>query len=140
MSFIAGSTDCGRIDVPAESLLTFQLTEPLRAGVSDSGYDRDGQHYHRGYGSEMDEGYRAKPGYFAGSPWSININPDETVSWQAPDSGKVLVQVDGNAPQLFASGQNGIQKAPWMKRGHLYVFILQDQNGNEVARSEQDLR
>jgi hypothetical protein len=130
----------GRIEVPAESVLTFQLREPLRAGVSDNGYERDGQHYHRAYGYEMDEGYRSKPGYFAGSPWSINIGSNETVSWQAPDSARVLVQVDGNAPQLFASGQNGTQKAPWMTPGHLYIFILQDQNGNEVARSEKDLR
>ena len=131
----------GRIDVPPESLLTFQLKEPLQAGVSDDGFEREGNHYHRGYSNGYDEGYRAKPGsYYSGSPWSINIGPDQNITWQAPDSANVYVQVDGQAPKLFASGQNGTQKAPWMTKGHLYVFILQDQNGNEIARSEQDLR
>jgi hypothetical protein len=113
-------THGGRIDVPSESLLVFQLKEPLRAGKS--------------------EGDRQKPGRYSGSPWSINITPDETVSWQAPEDSKVFVQVDGEAPKLFASGQNGIQKASFMTAGHLYVFILQDGNCNEVARSQQDLR
>jgi len=35
-----------RVEVPAESLLTFRLSEPLRAGAPDNGFNRDGQHYH----------------------------------------------------------------------------------------------
>ena len=34
------------IEVPPESLVTFRLTEPLRAGVRDSGFTRDGVHHH----------------------------------------------------------------------------------------------
>src|SRR5207248_1746832 len=30
------------IDVPAESLLTYRLSEPLRAGYADTGYYRNG--------------------------------------------------------------------------------------------------
>jgi hypothetical protein len=35
-----------KVKVPAESLLTYSLTEPLRAGVPDTGYMRNGIHYH----------------------------------------------------------------------------------------------
>jgi hypothetical protein len=35
-----------RVRVPAESVLTFQLQQPLTVAV-DSGYIRDGHHYHR---------------------------------------------------------------------------------------------
>lgn len=41
------------VRVPAESVITFRLEEPLRLGVdpynSDRGYDEDGNHYHNGY-------------------------------------------------------------------------------------------
>ena len=35
------------VNVPAESLLTFSLQQPLTLGVADTGYTRDGVHYHR---------------------------------------------------------------------------------------------
>jgi len=35
------------INVPAESLLTFQLTRPLTLGIADTGYTQNGFHYHR---------------------------------------------------------------------------------------------
>jgi len=179
----------GRIDVPAESLLSFQLAEPLRAGIADGGYSQRGDHYHRGYGNNayergvedgradaernlpenMDprqfrdwqdrrdyeagynQGYqngrendygREKPGSpsYAGSPWRISIGAHQNISWQAPEAARIYVQVDNEAPKLFASGQSGTQAAPWMTPGHIYVFILQDQNGREVARTQQDLR
>lgn len=38
-----------RIRVPAESLLTFRIEQPLTVGVPDRGYDRDGNHYHNDY-------------------------------------------------------------------------------------------
>ena len=34
------------VNVPAESLLTFRLDQPLRVGGPDRGRDRKGQHYH----------------------------------------------------------------------------------------------
>jgi hypothetical protein len=37
----------GRVRLPSESLLTFRLNSPLVMGVADSGYTRDGRHYHR---------------------------------------------------------------------------------------------
>ncbi len=39
----------GTVKVPAESLLTFRLAQPLRAGIADNGYTNHGRHYHRGY-------------------------------------------------------------------------------------------
>jgi hypothetical protein len=37
----------GRVQLPAESLVTFRLDRPLRMGVNDSGFTREGRHYHR---------------------------------------------------------------------------------------------
>jgi hypothetical protein len=34
------------VNVPAESLLTFQLTQPLTLGIADAGYSQNGFHYH----------------------------------------------------------------------------------------------
>jgi hypothetical protein len=34
------------VNVPSESLLTFRLEQPLKIDVRDTGYDRDGRHYH----------------------------------------------------------------------------------------------
>jgi hypothetical protein len=177
-----------RIEVPAESLLTFNLTEPLRAGVMDRGYQRNGYHYHPGYGNaqyeqglrdgrtdvernipwsaqnhrfrneqdrqEYESGYndgyqyrggselaRQKPGYGGhGTEGNINIGADNFVSWQARPISRIYVQVDNQAPRLFASGQNGSEPAPWMQPGHIYTFILQDANGTEIARAARDMR
>jgi len=34
------------VKIPAETLLTFRLQEPMRTGITDNGYTRDGRHYH----------------------------------------------------------------------------------------------
>jgi hypothetical protein len=140
-----------RIEVPAESLLTFSLTEPLRAGAQDRGYMRNGFHYHPGY-EQNDQAYqnrggseyaREKPGYGYGSPGgqgNISVAANNNVMWQAPGDARVYVQVDNQTPQLFGSGQRGIEPAPWMQQGHIYTFILQDVNGTEIARTARDLR
>jgi hypothetical protein len=96
--------------------------------------------YNDGYQNRYDyESTREKPGY-SGSPWSISLAPNNNVTWQAPDNSRVYVQADNGRANLFASGQSGTQAASWMQCGHVYVFILEDQNGNEVARTEKDLR
>jgi hypothetical protein len=41
----------GRVQLPAESLVTFRLDQPMMVGIQDSGYTRDGRHYHRPYGT-----------------------------------------------------------------------------------------
>jgi len=45
----------GQVRVPAESLLTFRLDRSLVIGGPDTGYNRDGNHYHR---SDTDQNYR----------------------------------------------------------------------------------
>jgi len=130
-----------RVNVPAETLLTYRLSQPLRAGVSDNGYMNNGVHYHQGY--QPQRAYDTRQGstnYNSGSG-SVTIRRDKNISWQAPNNGaSVYVQVDNQAPKLFASGQSGTQPAPWIVDGHRYIFILRDANGSEIARDEQDLR
>jgi outer membrane lipoprotein SlyB len=41
------ATHGGTIDVPAEALLSYRLTRPLNLDIRDTGYDREGVHYHR---------------------------------------------------------------------------------------------
>ena len=41
------ATHGGTIDVPAEALLSYRLSRPLNLDVRDTGYDREGVHYHR---------------------------------------------------------------------------------------------
>jgi hypothetical protein len=40
------STRGKELNVPVESLVTFRLEQPIRIDAPDSGYDRDGHHYH----------------------------------------------------------------------------------------------
>jgi len=67
----------------------------------------------------------------------LTIGADNNIRWQASENARVLVQVDNEPFKLFAEGRTGIQSAPWMGPGHRYLFVLQDLNGNEIAR---DLR
>jgi hypothetical protein len=115
------------VRVPAESLLTFRLAEPLRAGVVDNGYMNNGLHYHQTY-SDTGRG-------------SVNIGADKRISWRSSArTANLYVQVDNEAQKLFASGPSGTQDAPWMTEGHRYLFVLKDANGNEIARDTEDTR
>jgi len=129
----------GSVKVPAESLLTFRLEQPLRAGIADDGYTTNGVHYHRGY-SDTASNNRYKPGYYSDGRGTVSIGSDKNITWQGPENSTVYVQVDNEAPKLFAAGTAGTQAAPWITSGHVYVFMLRDANGNEVARDQQDLR
>lgn len=130
-----------QVKVPAESLLTFRLDEPLQLGVADTGFMREGRHFHRrdnmGYSGSADYGARA-----GGGGNTIRIDASNNVSWRAPgvSGARVYVKIDDNAPKLFASGETGTQAAPWIEQGHLYVFILRDANEREIARDQIDLR
>jgi hypothetical protein len=173
------------VKIPAETLLTFRLQEAMRTGIVDSGYTRDGRHYHAGYGQTstssayqagLDDGrsdrsrnlpfdaynnrwrsplerhdYEAgySRGYDEGCAYcdsprysraTVDIGNDNRVTWLAPGPSRVYVQVDYNRPQLFAEGQSGAQYAPWISPGHVYVFTVEDLNGNELARDRLDLR
>jgi hypothetical protein len=71
---------------------------------------------------------------------SIHIGSDNNITWQAPSNARVFVRVDNNPEQLFAEAPSGSQMASWIEPGHVYVFILRDMNGNELARDRLDLR
>src|SRR6185436_3016834 len=43
------------VNVPAESLLTFRLREPMQLGSADTGFTRNGIHYHPGYSTTQDD-------------------------------------------------------------------------------------
>jgi hypothetical protein len=172
-----------RVNVPAESLVTFRLQQPLQTGVVDSGFSRNGQHYHPGYSTNSGNSTAYQDGLQAGrsdsnrnlnrrsgsNRWtsgqqlidyragyasgydrapnngqqesaSIRIGSDYNISWQGPGNSRIYVQVDNNPRQLFAAAGSGSQPAPWMTSGHLYVFVLQDPNGHELASDQADLR
>jgi hypothetical protein len=171
------------VNVPAESLVTFRLQQPLQTGVVDTGFSRNGQHYHPGYntnsgnsaayqdglqvgrsdsGRQLSRNLRSNhwtngqplrdyqagysSGYDGGSNsfeqgnGSVSIGSDHNISWQGPPNSEVYVQVDNSPRKLFAAGASGTQPASWITPGHLYVFVLQDPNGNEIARDQSDLR
>lgn len=171
------------VRVPAESLLTFRLQQPLQTQLTDN---REGRRYNkpiydgdlntsaayragmvagrsdvdrnlarntrssrwtsaqdrRDYEAGYTNGYQgtaptANPAYSNGS---IRIGTDNNISWQAPGLARVFVEADNAAPRLFAEGTSGTQAAQWIEPGHLYVFILRDLNGREIARDRLDLR
>jgi hypothetical protein len=170
------------VSVPAETLVTFRLEQRLYTGVNDTGFSRNGSHYHSGYGTTAGNSGAYDAGLSAGradrdrnrsfdsfsNQWngadlrdyqtayergydesrepaqqgvgSIRIEADRSIHWRGPAASKVYVEVDNNTRQLFASGATGSQPAPWITSGHRYVFILQDANGMEIARDENDLR
>ena len=39
----------GYVNIPAESVVTFRLEQPLQMGVADNGTTRDGHRYHDEY-------------------------------------------------------------------------------------------
>jgi len=174
-----------RVNVPAESLLTFRLQQPLRTGFADSsdarrykpGLSNDSNNtaayragmaagrsdadrnlarnsrttrwtrtqdrrdyeagYTRGYDGVTSNDSSASSAYGNGS---IHVNGNDDVTWQAPGTARVYVQVDNEPERLFAEAASGTQNAPWMQSGHVYVFTLRDLNGNEIARDRVDLR
>ena len=171
------------VNVPAESLVTFRLEQPLQTGTAEGGFNRNGQHYHPGYKTNSGNSAAYQDGLLDGrsdsdrnlsrngrsTRWTngqqlrdyqagyssgyggvsssvqqgngnVRIGSDHNISWQGPANAQVYVQVDNNPQQLFAGGASGTQLAPWMSSGHLYLFVLQDANGYEIARDQSDLR
>ena len=157
----------------------------MRTGFADSGFTRNGIHYHQVYSNDLNtmstayrEGLQAGradwnrnlPRNTRSSRWtmgrrvaitkpdttglsirsgqsgsgslvgSVYIGSDNNISWNAPAVSRVYVQVDNNPMQLFAEGSAGTQHAPWIESGHVYVFILRDMRGNEIARDQLDTR
>ena len=95
----------------------------------------------RDYEAGYNRGYEEVGGSRNNAPAAtVRIDRGNNVSWQAPAGSKVFVQVDNNPIQVFADGASGNQVAPWIQRGHVYVFMVRDASGNEIARERLDLR
>ena len=92
--------------------------------------------YQEGYAA----GYDRSSGNIPRVSGSVRIGSDKNISWTGPPDSRLYVQVDNNPIQLFASGTGGSQMAPWISQGHLYVFVLRDPSGREIARDTSDLR
>jgi len=120
----------------------------LRAGRSDAERElpMNMQNTRRGqqrldYEAGYEEGYESVERIDrAAVRGTISVGRDNNVTWRAPVEARVFVQVDNHRPQLFAEAQSGTQLAPWLERGHVYVFILRDMSDNEIARTRLDLR
>src|SRR5262249_7686454 len=83
---------------------------------------------------------RHKPRQYRSGSGTDSVGADKWVRWSATSDSTVYMQIDNGTPVFFAAGPGGTQGAPWMTEGHLYTFILQDANGNELARDQLDLR
>jgi hypothetical protein len=94
--------------------------------------------YDRGYYGDSSSIYRQKPDL--NTTATITIGRDNNIRWQAPEYARVYVSMDNEPRKLFAEGQSGTQSASWIQSGHLYVFSVEDSNGNEIARDRLDLR
>jgi hypothetical protein len=90
--------------------------------------------YNAGYDAELNNGSTSY------SNATVHVGRDNNVSWQAPANSRVYVQVDNHRVQLFAEGPSGNEMAPWIEPGHVYLFVLRDMNGNELARDRLDTR
>jgi len=90
--------------------------------------------YNEGYDGELNNGSSS----YGRS--TVSIGRDNNISWQAPSQARVYVQVDNNPSMLFAEAPSGTQAAPWIEPGHVYLFVLRDMNGNELARDRLDTR
>ncbi len=135
------------VQVPAESLVTFRLQEPLRAGIADGGYNSNGVHYHPRntgtYSNDTSSLGRQKPSsssYSGDGTSNVAVGSDNNIRWNGPRGASVYVQVDNEREKLFAAGQSGTQEAPWITEGHVYIFTVRDRNGNEVAHNRYDTR
>jgi hypothetical protein len=75
------------VKVPSESLVTFRLEQPLRTGVSDRGFSRNGWHYHPGYGTEAGNTAAYDAGLQAGRADRQRNRPfdSRSPSWKGAD-------------------------------------------------------
>jgi hypothetical protein len=76
------------------------------------------------------------------SSGSVGIQQNNSIVWQSNGTANACVyfKVDNAPESLFAMRPSGTQGAPWISQGHLYVFILRDRSGAELAKDQIDLR
>ncbi len=108
--------------------------------ISGRGATSAGINNHRLGDHEEYAGGRQKPDQYTSGSGTVSVGADKWVRWSATNDSTVYMQTDNGTPVFFAAGSGGTQGAPWMTEGHVYTFILQDADGNEIARDQLDLR
>lgn len=105
-----------------------------RRGYSNSNAIADQQEY----GRDGDGGYILHQR----SSGSMGIQRNNSLIWQSNGTANACVyfKVDNGPERLFSVGPSGTQGVPWISEGHLYVFVLRDIGGTELARDRMDLR
>jgi Ca2+-binding EF-hand superfamily protein len=106
------------------------------------GYDSQAIWVDRGCRAEFEVAGNVNRGYGGSGQSRLIIERNNNISWQSQETtnARVYTQKDNGPEQLFAEGRSGTQSAPWIEQGHLYVFLLRDVNGAELARDQIDLR
>jgi len=105
--------------------------------------DQDNGRYEQSYNQQNGQNGRFEGGnrQQGGNNQASLTVQGNTVIWQSQAPNARIFTSEDNKPEaLFASGPSGTQGAPWISQGHFYVFVLRDQNGNELARTQVDLR
>ena len=111
-------------------LLIILLMSAVWLSVAQASIAREGD------SSGNREGYargRQTSGKYSNGSGIVSVDRDKWVSWEGPGDSTVYMQTDDQTPVFFASGSSGVQGAPWMVEGHVYTFILRDDNGTEIA-------
>ena len=114
----------GYVNIPAESVVTFRLEQPLQMGRSDYGYDRGGQHYHGAY-SGGNSSYN--PGTI-----TCSSNNGRRVHCNADTRGGVqLVRQLSGAPCREGATWGSDSRGVWVDRGCRAEF---NTSGNSADR------
>lgn len=122
------------LNIPAESLLTFRLEQPLQLGIPDRGFTRDGRHYHPGWENNAYSNASNAP-----SLVSCSSNRNKRVYCEADTRGGVrLVRQVGGARCRQGSTWGYDARGIWVARGCAAEFEVgpiasasnQNYNGN----------
>lgn len=101
------------VKLPAGTLVIFRLEQPLRHGVSDPGFSRNGRHYHTGYGTVADNSSAYEAGMKAGrldrQRQGATKQPTRAWNGSAPDEYQAGYHRGFNETPAGTGGANTIQ-------------------------------
>jgi hypothetical protein len=125
------------VNIPAESLVTFRLQQPLQTGVAENGFIRKGQHYHPGYSTNPPDNTAYQDGLQTGrsdSDRGLNRNAG-TNRWT---SGQQLRDYQSGYSTGYEGPSNSLQQAngsvrigsnnniTWQGPANAQVYVLVD--------------
>lgn len=137
----------GSVKVPSESLVTFRLQEPLRTGVADRGFGRNGWHYHPGYGTVEGNTSAYEAGLTAGRADRARGRTfnSRTTAWRGADlreyedgyeRGFDETVVRANAPRANAEVRIGADRyIRWRGPQGSKVFVQEDNGPRQLFAS-----